>query len=103
ADATAGHGVDTWIDFNLAGSGQDSNLLDVDVIQFDKEFFDGLLSDLSNINDYITVEDIEGHAVIRVDRDGSESEFQCTDLLILENQQGLTLQQLLSENQLIIG
>ena len=103
ADATAGHGVDTWIDFNLAGSGHDSNLLDVDVIQFDKEFFDSLLSDLSNINDYITVEDIDGHAVIRVDRDGSESEFQCTDLLILENQQGLTLQQLLSENQLIIG
>ncbi|MDA0696771.1 MAG: type I secretion protein [Proteobacteria bacterium] len=92
-DATGGNGTDTWIDYD-----------DNDQIEFGTDFFDGLLADQSNIADYITVEDDgNGNAVLKVDRDGTGTTHQASDLLIIENQAGLSLQDLLDHNQIVIG
>ncbi len=92
-DASGGNGVDIWVDY-------DNN----DQIGFSADFFDGLLVDNSNINEYITVEDDgNGNAVLKVDRDGTGTTYQSSDLLIIDNQAGLSLQDLLDQNQIIIG
>ncbi|MCJ8162480.1 beta strand repeat-containing protein, partial [Acinetobacter zhairhuonensis] len=93
ADATAGNGTDTWVDYQAN-----------DKIEFAADFFDGLLADQSNLGDYITVvNDGNGNAVIQVDRDGNAATHTMSDLLIVENQAGLDLQDLLANNQLVIG
>ncbi|MGT2572012.1 type I secretion C-terminal target domain-containing protein, partial [Acinetobacter ursingii] len=93
ADATGGNGTDTWVDYEAN-----------DKIKFSSDFFDGLLADKSNISDYITVEDdVNGNAVIKVDRDGTAGNFTMSDLIVVENKAGLDLQELLNHNQIIIG
>ncbi|QDK99476.1 VWA domain-containing protein [Acinetobacter tandoii] len=93
ADATAGNGTDTWVDYEAN-----------DKIEFAADFFDGLLADQSNLGDYITViDDGNGNAVIQVDRDGNAGTHTMSDLLIIENQAGLGLQDLIDNNQLVIG
>lgn len=92
-DATAGNGTDTWVDYEAN-----------DKIEFAADFFDGLLADQSNLGDYITViDDGNGNAVIQVDRDGNAGTHTMSDLLIIENQAGLGLQDLIDNNQLVIG
>ena len=92
-DATGGNGTDTWIDYEAN-----------DKIEFGEDFFEGLLADQSNLGDYITVvDDGNGNAVIQVDRDGGSGTYTASDLLIIENQAGLSLQDLLNNNQIIIG
>uniref|UniRef100_UPI000ACECE2F GA-like domain-containing protein n=1 Tax=Acinetobacter towneri TaxID=202956 RepID=UPI000ACECE2F len=96
-DATAGNGKDTWTDFETQ-----------DKIQFDQNFFTGLLasdlSDTAKVEKFISVSnDANGNAVLKIDRDGDSATYGKTDLLVLENQAGLTLQQLLDNNQIIIG
>ncbi|MEX5381230.1 GA-like domain-containing protein, partial [Acinetobacter towneri] len=96
-DATAGNGKDTWTDFETQ-----------DKIQFDQNFFTGLLasdlSDTAKVEKFISVSnDANGNAVLKIDRDGDLPTYGKTDLLVLENQAGLTLQQLLDNNQIIIG
>ncbi|MDO7195162.1 VWA domain-containing protein, partial [Acinetobacter nosocomialis] len=92
-DGTGGNGTDTWIDYETN-----------DKIEFGEDFFEGLLADKSNLGDYITVvDDGNGNAVIQVDRDGGSGTYTASDLLIIENQAGLTLQDLLNNNQIIIG
>ncbi|MGA4853715.1 type I secretion protein, partial [Acinetobacter haemolyticus] len=92
-DATGGNGTDTWVDYD-----------DNDQIKFSADFFDGLLADQSNIADYITVEDDgAGNAVVKVDRDGTAATHVASDLLIIEGQAGLSLQDLLDQNQIVIG
>ena len=72
-------------------------------IEFAADFFDGLLADKSNIGDYITVvTDGNGNAVIQVDRDGSAATHTMSDLLIVENQAGLSLQDLIDNENLRI-
>ncbi|MFA3129878.1 VWA domain-containing protein, partial [Acinetobacter pittii] len=93
ADATAGNGTDTWVDYEAN-----------DKIEFAADFFDGLLADQSNLGDYITViDDGNGNAIIQVDRDGSDVTHTMSDLLIIEGQAGLGLQDLIDNNQLVIG
>ncbi|MGH1402068.1 MAG: VWA domain-containing protein, partial [Acinetobacter tandoii] len=93
ADVKGGNGTDTWVDYEAN-----------DKIEFAADFFDGLLADKSNIGDYITVvTDGNGNAVIQVDRDGSAATHTMSDLLIVENQAGLSLQDLIDNNQLVIG
>ncbi|MCA4331497.1 VWA domain-containing protein, partial [Acinetobacter baumannii] len=92
-DATGGNGTDTWVDYEAN-----------DKIQFGSDFFEGLLTDKSNLGDYITVvDDGNGNAIVQVDRDGSAGTHNMSDLLIIENQAGLSLQDLLNNNQIIIG
>ncbi|MDC4879989.1 VWA domain-containing protein, partial [Acinetobacter baumannii] len=92
-DATGGNGTDTWVDYEAN-----------DKIQFGSDFFEGLLADKSNLGDYITVvDDGNGNAIVQVDRDGSAGTHNMSDLLIIENQAGLSLQDLLNNNQIIIG
>ncbi|WP_445346082.1 BapA/Bap/LapF family prefix-like domain-containing protein [Acinetobacter bohemicus] len=93
ADAKGGNGTDTWVDYEAN-----------DKIEFGTGFFDGLLADKSNIGDYITVaDDVNGNAVIKVDRDGVGVNYTTSDLLIIENKAGLDLQDLLNNQQIIIG
>lgn len=92
-DATGGNGTDTWVDYEAN-----------DKIEFAADFFDGLLPNQSNLGDYITViGDGNGDAVIQVDRDGNAGTHTMSDLLIIENQAGLGLQDLINNNQLVIG
>ncbi|WP_322872312.1 GA-like domain-containing protein, partial [Acinetobacter indicus] len=97
SDATAGNGKDNWTDFETQ-----------DKIQFGAGFFTGLLasdlSDTAKVEKFISVsDDANGNAVLKIDRDGDLATYGKTDLLVLENQAGLTLQQLLDNNQIIIG
>ena len=96
ADATAGNGTDTWVDYEAN-----------DKIEFAADFFDGLLADKSNISEYIKVEDVNGKAVLKVDRDGAADATGGTthdwaDLLIIEGKTASELQDLIN-NQIIIG
>ena len=97
ADATGGNGKDTWVDYEAN-----------DKIEFGTGFFDGLLSsDLSNagkVGAFISVaNDGLGNTVVKVDRDGAGGNHTMSDLLVLENKTGVTLQDLLNNNQIIIG
>ncbi|WP_081374985.1 BapA/Bap/LapF family prefix-like domain-containing protein [Acinetobacter radioresistens] len=102
ADATAGNGMDTWVDFNLGNVTTDSN---ADIIQFGSDFFDGLLADQSNIAEYIKLEQDGNNVIVSVDRDGIGSNQNWANLVILENHSvsNMTLQDLLDNNQIIIG
>ncbi|WP_395527275.1 GA-like domain-containing protein, partial [Acinetobacter variabilis] len=96
-DATAGNGKDNWTDFETQ-----------DKIQFGAGFFTGLLasdlSDTAKVEKFISVSnDANGNAVLKIDRDGDLATYGKTDLLVIEHQAGLTLQQLLDNNQIIIG
>ncbi|MGE8685021.1 MAG: type I secretion protein [Acinetobacter sp.] len=95
ADETGGNGTDTWVDYDVN-----------DVIGFGADFFKGLLDDQSNIADYIKVEDVDGKAVLRVDRDGAAENGGTThdwaDLLIIEGRTASELQDLINE-QIYIG
>ena len=102
----AGHGTDTWTDFSLGNTDSTSNTYNsnADTIQFSSDFFDGLLSDQSNINSYIKVETVGNTTTLSVDRDGDANGTNYQDLLIIENQtSNVTLEDLLNNNQLIIG
>lgn len=100
ADATGGNGTDTWVDYEAN-----------DKIKFGAGFFDGLLSsdlgDVSKVGEFITVEDDgKGNTVIKVDRDGANvttgGTHDFADLLVIEKT-NLSLQDLLNNNQIIIG
>lgn len=100
-DARGGNGTDTWTDFTV-GLGADK--IDVSAL------LDGHQT-ATNIGNYISVTtDVNGHAVIAIDRDGSGTNFTVkSDLLVLENitasSLGATaedqLQTLLNNNQII--
>ncbi|MHC5169553.1 BapA/Bap/LapF family prefix-like domain-containing protein [Acinetobacter johnsonii] len=96
ADAKGGNGTDTWVDYAAN-----------DKIEFGADFFEGLLADKSNISEYIKVEDVNGKAVLKVDRDGAADATGGTthdwaDLLIIEGKTASELQDLIN-NQIIIG
>ena len=96
ADATGGNGTDTWVDY-------DAN----DVIGFGADFFEGLFADKSNISEYIKVEDVDGKAVLKIDRDGAANGTSGTthdwaDLLIIEGKTAAELQNLI-DDQIYIG
>ena len=96
ADAMGGNGTDTWVDYAAN-----------DKIEFGADFFEGLLADKSNISEYIKVEDVNGKAVLKVDRDGAADSTGGTthdwaDLLIIEGKTASELQDLIN-NQIIIG
>ncbi|MEG2473944.1 beta strand repeat-containing protein, partial [Acinetobacter sp.] len=97
ADATGGNGKDTWVDYEAN-----------DKIEFGTGFFNGLLSsDLSNagkVGAFISVaNDGLGNTVVKVDRDGTVGGTVMSDLLVIEGKTNLSLQDLLNNNQIIIG
>ncbi|MGR2923170.1 calcium-binding protein [Acinetobacter sp. 1125_18A] len=93
-DSTGGNGKDTWIDYDSQ-----------DKIQFGSGFFAGLLADRSNLTSYISVvNDGNGNSVVRVDRDGATvNTYSPTNLLVIKGQPTLTLDDLLKNEQIIIG
>ncbi|MGQ8976175.1 type I secretion C-terminal target domain-containing protein, partial [Acinetobacter schindleri] len=96
ADAMGGNGTDIWVDYAAN-----------DKIEFGVDFFEGLLADKSNISEYIKVEDVNGKAVLKIDRDGAADATGGTthdwaDLLIIEGKTASELQDLIN-NQIIIG
>ncbi|WP_216070680.1 S-layer family protein, partial [Acinetobacter sp. 8I-beige] len=97
---TGGNGVDTWTDFTV-GAGADK--IDVSAL------LDGHQT-ATNISNYISVTtDVNGHAVIAIDRDGSAGGFGKADLLVLNNINAIDLgataedqlKTLLDNNQII--
>ena len=103
ADDKAGHGTDTWTDFGLGDPATNDN---ADTIKFSADFFGGLLTDVSatNIGEFINVNTTGTTTTISVDRDGAANGTNYQDLLVLTNQTtDVTLQDLLSNNQIIIG
>nr|WP_215904398.1 cadherin-like domain-containing protein [Acinetobacter bereziniae] len=93
-DSTGGNGKDTWIDYDSQ-----------DKIQFGSGFFAGLFADHSNLEKYISVvSDGNGNSVIRVDRDGAGvNTYGPSNLLVIKGQPMLTLDDLLKNEQIIIG
>ena len=106
ADAKAGYGITTWTDFSLGDTDSTSSSYNsnADTIQFSSDFFTGLLSDNSNIDSYIKVETVNGTTTLSVDRDGAANGTSYQDLLVIENQTtNVTLDDLLNNNQIVIG
>ena len=93
ADDRAGNGTDTWLDYQTN-----------DKIEFAADFFDGLLADRSNIDQFIDVVPGSGNnSVLVIDRDGLAGNYNSADLLVIQNQPTLTLQDLLNNDQIVIG
>ena len=108
-DGKGGHGIDTWSDF---GRGNPANNSNADKIQFSTDFFEGLtLQDLTDkdtdvVSKFISVEyNAETDtATISVDRDGAGNKYNSENLLHLTNQDtAITLDELLANNQIVIG
>ncbi|PWD83435.1 cadherin domain-containing protein, partial [Ignatzschineria cameli] len=108
-DSKGGHGVDTWVDFHVGDPSQDDN---ADMIKFKSGFFEGLTSqdllyqDSDKVSKFINIEydEEEKTATLFVDRDGGRTTHEPEPLLILTNQQNeITLEELLQNNQIIIG
>lgn len=103
ADATAGNGTDTWNDFTVGKIGANVN---ADKIEFSQGFFQGLLDvNQGDIGQYIKVEDVNGTATVKVDRDGAAGTHDWANLLVLEGHKAadVNLQTLLDNQQIIIG
>ncbi|WP_179997027.1 cadherin-like domain-containing protein, partial [Acinetobacter sp. YH16050] len=103
ADATAGNGTDTWNDFTVGKIGANVN---ADKIEFSQGFFKGLLDvNQGEIGQYIKVEDVNGTATVKVDRDGAAGAHDWANLLVLEGHKAadVNLQTLLDNQQIIIG
>ncbi|MCO8103879.1 type I secretion C-terminal target domain-containing protein [Acinetobacter indicus] len=103
ADATAGNGTDTWNDFTVGKIGANVN---ADKIEFSQGFFQGLLDvNQGDIGQYIKVEDVNGTATVKVDRDGAAGAHDWANLLVLEGHKAadVNLQTLLDNHQIIIG
>lgn len=103
ADATAGNGTDTWKDFTL---GSTISNPEADKIEFSQGFFQGLLDvNQDDIGQYIKVEDVNGTATVKVDRDGAAGTHDWANLLVLEGHKAadVNLQTLLDNQQIIIG
>ncbi|MDM1546132.1 Ig-like domain repeat protein, partial [Ignatzschineria indica] len=108
-DSKGGHGVDTWVDFHVGNPSSDDN---ADMIKFKSGFFEGLTSqdllyqDSDKVSKFINIEydEEEKTATLFVDRDGGRTTHEPEPLLILTNQQNeITLEELLQNNQIIIG
>lgn len=84
----------------LEGIEKESSLMNIDFMRSDTVSLAGLLSDSSHVDNIIVVGNEGDQIMIQTD---AEEVAQASDPLILENQSDLMLQQLLSEQQQIIG
>ena len=84
----------------LEGTEKESSLMDIDFIRTDTVSLAELLSDSSHVDNIIVVGNEGDQIMIQTD---AEEVAQTSDPLILENQSDLMLQELLSEQQQIIG
>ena len=84
----------------LEGIEKESSLMNIDFMRSDTVSLAELLSDSSHVDNIIVVGKEGDQIMIRTD---AEEVAQASDPLILENQSDLMLQQLLSEQQQIIG
>ncbi|WP_146050178.1 BapA/Bap/LapF family prefix-like domain-containing protein, partial [Acinetobacter sp. ACNIH4] len=84
----------------LEGTEKESSLMDIDFMRTDTVSLAELLSDSSHVDNIIVVGNEGDQIMIQTD---AEEVAQASDPLILENQSDLMLQQLLSEQQQIIG
>ncbi|WP_436916953.1 BapA/Bap/LapF family prefix-like domain-containing protein [Acinetobacter schindleri] len=84
----------------LEGIEKESSLMNIDFMRSDTVSLAELLSDSSHVDNIIVVGNEGDQIIIQTD---AEDVAQASDPLILENQSDLMLQQLLSEQQQIIG
>jgi len=84
----------------LEGTEKESSLMDIDFMRSDTVSLAELLSDSSHVDNIIVVGNEGDQIIIQTD---AEEVAQTSDPLIWENQSDLMLQQLLSEQQQIIG
>lgn len=114
ADAKGGHGVDTWIDFEVGNTNKKSDNFDsnADIIEFAKGFFEGLSEHdikqgrIDKLGKFIKVDyDADSEtATISIDRDGDKNRYSSETLLVLPDQSNeITLEELLNNNQIVIG
>ncbi|MFC2994743.1 Ig-like domain-containing protein [Acinetobacter sichuanensis] len=99
--ATGGNGLDTWTNFHV---GDTSNDTAADKINLSELFVDDTATwnDLNSVLDHILVEfdEANNNTVISIDRDGSGTNYEMTQLLILENV-NTTLDDLLNNQQIV--
>ncbi|MDM1762946.1 type I secretion C-terminal target domain-containing protein, partial [Acinetobacter sp. 226-1] len=101
SSATGGNGLDTWTNFHV---GDTSNDTAADKINLSELFVDDTATwnDLNSVLDHILVEfdEANNNTVISIDRDGSGTNYEMTQLLILENV-NTTLDDLLNNQQIV--
>jgi hypothetical protein len=88
------------MNLSLEGAEKESSLMDIDFMRSDTVSLAELLSDSSHVDNIIVVGNEGDQIIIQTD---AEEVAQTSDPLIWENQSDLMLQQLLSEQQQIIG
>ena len=88
------------MNLSLEGAEKESSLMDIDFMRSDTVSLAELLSDSSHVDNIIVVGNEGDQIMIQTD---AEEVAQTSDPLIWENQSDLMLQQLLSEQQQIIG
>ncbi|MCK8641162.1 BapA prefix-like domain-containing protein [Acinetobacter schindleri] len=88
------------MNLSLEGAEKESSLMDIDFMRSDTVSLAELLSDSSHVDNIIVVGNEGDQIIIQTD---TEEVAQTSDPLIWENQSDLMLQQLLSEQQQIIG
>lgn len=92
--------LNNQMNLSLEGAEKESSLMDIDFIRSDTVSLAELLSDSSHVDNIIVVGNEGDQIIIQTD---AEEVAQTSDPLIWENQSDLMLQQLLSEQQQIIG
>ena len=99
-NSLGGNGHDIWSDFTVGHTSLNNNADKINIsnllVDYNKD------SSLVNIEKFLTVHNTNQDTLIYIDRDGSESKYQDTLLLTLENV-STTLEELLNNNQLIMG
>jgi len=92
--------LNNQMNLSLEGAEKESSLMDIDFMRSDTVSLAELLSDSSHVDNIIVVGNEGDQIIIQTD---AEEVAQTSDPLIWENQSDLMLQQLLSEQQQIIG
>ncbi|WP_347463745.1 SwmB domain-containing protein [Acinetobacter thermotolerans] len=99
-----GNGTDVWADFTLGNPLKNIHADKIDISSLLIGYEQG-----SDLKEFISIGEIDGKAVVQIDRDGKSNDgFEFTDLLVLQNQTVTTqqdqidlLNQLIANHQII--
>ncbi|MCF9000081.1 beta strand repeat-containing protein, partial [Acinetobacter nectaris] len=102
SDAAGGNGHDTWTDFSVGTTG---DKIDITSLLSNSTAYSDVSTDTNYIGNYVKVQTVtnsEGHTdtVVSIDRDGSGTTYNATELLTLSNT-NTSLDELLKNHQLL--
>lgn len=89
---TGGNGIDHWVDFE---TGPEGDVLDV------SELLIGADVTMNNIAEFLSLRTVGDNTVVSIDRDGRGDDFNSVDLIILGDVKGYSLDDLVTNNQIV--